>query len=522
MKIVNTIPMAKYKQSAQQSGIFTPVCLEKQLLPGTFEWTLDKLIDKADLSAFNAKYRNDNAGAAAYPPSVLLKAILFCYSHGVISSRHIADALKYNMVLKALCEDMEMEKSVIANFVSGNQKPIEDVFVKVLFECSQLGLIGGELFAVDGCKLPSNASKEWSGTLEDFRKKKAGWERLTRKLLDRQKSADREEKVEGLNGAARSLVEDEALAQRHIERLRKKTAKLDEYFETHKEDKRGANGHPIQNNITDEESAKIKGPHGAIQGYNGIAGADSRSQVIVAAEAFGSGPEARAFPGMLDKLNENMKRLTGKEKPLEHALVEADTGYFSEENLQAAQERGIEVLIPDQQFRNRDEQFAGQKGHIHDEHFTIDDFAYNKKDDTYTCPAGKTLDRKPNTTLRGKPMLKWSASVRDCRACPLADKCMKVRGNKRGSKKTLLLVDRQGKENLSEKMRDKIDSPVYRTLYGQRMQIIEPCFADITYCKGMNRFTLRGKAKVNSQWLLFCIVHNIGKCIAPLTRRYGF
>jgi hypothetical protein len=62
-------------------------------------------------------------------------------------------------------------------------------------------------------------------------------------------------------------------------------------------------------------------------------------------------------------------------------------------------------------------------------------------------------------------------------------------------------------------MRKKIDEVKYRVLYGRRMQIIEPCFADINYCKGMNRFTLRTKVKANIQWLLYCIVHNIGKCI---------
>ncbi|MDR2702134.1 MAG: transposase [Spirochaetaceae bacterium] len=42
---------------------------------------------------------------------------------------------------------------------------------------------------------------------------------------------------------------------------------------------------------------------------------------------------------------------------------------------------------------------------------------------------------------------------------------------------------------------------------------MEPVFANIRYCKGLNRFTLRGKEKVNSQWLLYCMVHNLGKCL---------
>ena len=41
---------------------------------------------------------------------------------------------------------------------------------------------------------------------------------------------------------------------------------------------------------------------------------------------------------------------------------------------------------------------------------------------------------------------------------------------------------------------------------------MEPVFANITYCKGINRFTLRGQKKVSAQWKLYCMVHNIGKC----------
>jgi len=53
--------------------------LREQLLPDTFEWTIDYLINKMDLSLFEKRYNNDEKGAAAYPPRVLLKAILYCY-----------------------------------------------------------------------------------------------------------------------------------------------------------------------------------------------------------------------------------------------------------------------------------------------------------------------------------------------------------------------------------------------------------------------------------------------------------
>jgi len=62
-------------------------------------------------------------------------------------------------------------------------------------------------------------------------------------------------------------------------------------------------------------------------------------------------------------------------------------------------------------------------------------------------------------------------------------------------------------------MRKRLETIEYQDKYADRIQIVEPVFADIRYCKGLNRFTLRGNEKVNGQWLLYCIVHNLGKCL---------
>jgi hypothetical protein len=137
--------------------------------------------------------------------------------------------------------------------------------------------------------------------------------------------------------------------------------------------------------VTDNESAKIKGPHGVIQGYTGIAAADAKAQVIVSAEAHGTDYEGGVFPDVLDNLQNTMKEITGKEAPLKEAVVLADTNYSSEMNLQAAAERGIEVLIPDTQFRVRDERFAGRRAPKKGKRFVLEDFKYDKKDDTYIC-----------------------------------------------------------------------------------------------------------------------------------------
>src|SRR5205814_143852 len=83
--------MARFKPYSYDQLKLVPVSFERQILPGTFEATLSRLIDEEiDLSVFQARYRNDEVGAPAYDPAILLKVILYAYARGVTSSREIA------------------------------------------------------------------------------------------------------------------------------------------------------------------------------------------------------------------------------------------------------------------------------------------------------------------------------------------------------------------------------------------------------------------------------------------------
>jgi len=65
--------------------------------------------------------------------------------------------------------------------------------------------------------------------------------------------------------------------------------------------------------------------------------------------------------------------------------------------------------------------------------------------------------------------------------------------------------------NPSERMRRAIDSPRGRQLYSQRIGTVEPVFGNIRHNKRLTRLNHRGRAKVNTQWNLYCMVHNIEK-----------
>src|SRR5258708_1099997 len=181
--------MARYKK-IDTSPKFLPVVLSEQLLPGTFEHALSRLLDhELDLSGLDERFCNDATGAPAYPPAVLLKLILFAYSRGIVSSRAIERACRQHVTFIALCGDQAPHFTTLAAFIGELQDEIANVFTQVLFLCDAQGLIGREMFAIDGVKLPSNASKARSGTRAEFARQAGRIKAQAQKMLARHRAA---------------------------------------------------------------------------------------------------------------------------------------------------------------------------------------------------------------------------------------------------------------------------------------------------------------------------------------------
>jgi transposase len=121
---------------------------------------LNHLLDhELDLRPLDARFCNDASGSPAYPPATLLKLILFACSQGIVSSRGIEDACRTHVTFIALSGDSAAHFTTVAGFIRELGEQITDVFTQVLFICDAQGLIGREMFAIDGVKLPRNASK---------------------------------------------------------------------------------------------------------------------------------------------------------------------------------------------------------------------------------------------------------------------------------------------------------------------------------------------------------------------------
>lgn len=156
----------------EQDNLFVPLRLSDQIVEGSLAATIQYMVDhKIDMSGFDRKVLNDKTGRPAYNPRVLLKLILFSYSKGIISSRKIHDFSVHNIEAMAVCENQAPDFTVIADFIAEMSDQIKTVFINILLVADEMKLLGNTTFAIDGCKLPSNAAKEKSGTFEDLRKK---------------------------------------------------------------------------------------------------------------------------------------------------------------------------------------------------------------------------------------------------------------------------------------------------------------------------------------------------------------
>ena len=299
--------MARYKH-IDTSPRMLPVDLGRQLLPGTFEHALNHLLDhEIDLSDFDARFCNDQTGATAYPPAMLLKVVLFAYSQGIVSSRGIERACRDHVTFIDLCGDSGPHFTTIANFVSTVGEDIARVFAAVLAICDRQGLLGREMFAIDGVKLPSNAAKSRSGTRADFERQATKLEAAAQTMLQRHREED-----------AKPIEPDLAAKEgKRIERLQRDAAQIRGWLAKHAEDRRGVKGSIRKSNRTDNESAKMATGKGVIQGYTGVAAVDGKHQIIVEAQAHGTGSEQELLVPVVEAMMGIL---------VEHSVVSATPG----------------------------------------------------------------------------------------------------------------------------------------------------------------------------------------------------
>lgn len=443
--------MPHYKP-LERNGLLLPVILAEQIQPGSFEFALDHLVDhELDLGDLDARFNNDETGAPAYDPRAMLKIVLLGYSRGLISSRRIAHACEHNIQFIALSGDTRPSYTHIAKFVRELGPQIRQLFAQVLITCDRMQLIGRQMFAIDGVKLPANASKERSGTHEELRHRARRLDKAAARIIHLHQSQD-------TTGGEGSLHEQR---QARVDALRREAQRTREFVAT--------------------------------------------------------------SPQRANRKGQELKPYATAE-----TVFTADAGYHSEDNTAALKAKGIAAMVADNQMRQRDERFESQAKHkakedpLYDKQptgqnkpgklFKPVDFKFIDRH-TAICPAGKMLASKGGiyTVGRGYKMQQYHAQEGDCKACKLRQQCIKTAEQAAARKVSRFHPTVKPKDDPAELMRRAIDSPKGRQMYSQRIATVEPVFGNIRHNKRMTRFTLRGRAKMGTQWSLYCLVHNIEK-----------
>jgi hypothetical protein len=253
------------------------------------------------------------------------------------------------------------------------------------------------------------------------------------------------------------------------ERLVRDAAALRSWLERNPADRRGTKGAIRKSNRTDNESAKMATSKSVLQGYTGVATVDATHQIIVDAQAHG----------------------VGAEQALLLPLVAATAALRTPDPLHDKSKPARKPLTV----------------------FGPDDFTDDPVARTCGCPAGKSLYRKGARNVTGEHVGEhFRGAKRDCGPCALRTQCLRT--PETTPVRTVAFFHGRvsvAEVNHSARMRERIDSPAGRVQYAQRFAAVEPVFGNLRANKRLDRFTLRGRQKVDTQWKLYCLVHNIEK-----------
>ena len=181
-------------------------------------------------------------------------------------------------------------------------------------------------------------------------------------------------------------------------------------------------------------------------------------------------------------------------------------------------------MIADGGMRKRDERFEGQAKHkakldpLYDKSsrtepakktFGVAEFRHDAQNNRCICPAGKALYSSGGAVQKkGFTFHQFKGTILDCGPCALREQCLRKPGVTQ-IRQVAINLQRARPLDAVELMRRAIDSPRGRALYSRRIGTVEPVFANLRHSKRLNRFTMRGRCKVRTQWRLYYLVHNI-------------
>jgi transposase len=311
------------------------------------------LVMELDLSEIVSRYE-EARGNPPYHPVMMTCLLVYAYCQGIYSSRVIARACLQRVDFMAVTARQVPDYRTISDFRKSHLKALNGLFEQVLELCRVAGLVKLGHVALDGTRVRGNAAKDRTLTYEGLKKSESELSAEVKEWLQKAKEIDEAEDAEyGVERSGDELPEWVADKQKRIEKLRQAKAELEarakaaaEQKQKEQEQKRtGKNGEPISStpdkqakiNLTDADSRFMKTAQGFIQGYNAQAAVDADSQVIVAQVVTNEVVDVGQLIPMIEQIEMNTSDVMRE--------ISADTGYYSESNLEQLQERAVRGYI---------------------------------------------------------------------------------------------------------------------------------------------------------------------------------
>lgn len=370
-----------FKEYSPDQMYLMPPSLRDWLLEDHLAYFICDVVDQLDLSEIVRAYEaGDGRGQPAYHPAMMVKLLVYAYCVGVPSSRKIEAKTYEDVAFRVIAADQHPDHDTIAEFRKVHLAALSGLFVQVLLLCRQAGLVKLGHVALDGTKVKANASKHKAMSYGRMCEKEAEIEREVEELMRKAQEADEaEDKGYGKGKRGDELPEEWRFRENRLAKIREakvqlerearqkamEEGKLDEEGQPRVEGRGRRPKYPPgipaptdQRNFTDPESRIMKDSttKGFIQAYNAQAAVDGKAQVIVAADVTDEANDKKQAEPMVHQMEENLKA-----KPKE---VSADSGYYSEANVQFLEGKSIEPLIAVDKSKHTDPQVPVPRGRI--------------------------------------------------------------------------------------------------------------------------------------------------------------
>jgi transposase len=469
--------MAKFKPYRKKQTMLLPPSLEDYVPLSHLARVVDEVVEALDTKEIEDKY--SDLGQNTYHPKIQLKLLFYGYATGNRSGRKIAQMCESDTAYIYLAQMYRPDFRTINDFRKNNLYQIKDYFVEVVRMCKGLGMVKMGEISIDGTKIKANAAKRRTKDKKGYERWLEGIEERIQKIL--QEAGEIEEEEDRLYG--KDKRGDELPEEiRTKDKLRKKIKEVMETLNTEKE----------KRNLTDPDARFMRDGRGRIDiNYNGQI-AVSQDQVILAAEVINEPNDRGALKEILEQAEANI----GEE--MEEVI--ADSGYSSYDDYEYLQKEGKTGYIPDQ-YLDEIKQGEYQK---EENRYHLENFIYDKEKGIYICPEGKELrfyKRRDSESGKRKRRGDIYRGI-GCGECGVRELCTKQKAR---------TIWREERRELLEDMRKRLLSEEGKAKYKKRLYTVEPPFGNLKHNLGYRSFLLRGLEKVDGEFKLMCIGHNLKK-----------